>query len=298
MTLMILRRKGLGLGSAKGMKAYSEGRIDYVRNDKQRQANWDGVTGIIRWGCTSSIDYGLIANRGVTIINTSEAIHRVNHKSSFAKVFGDAGLGPECFLDFDSWWNSEGLEEDRKYILRPGKHAQGRNLHVLTIGEGAASTAEELFLRYQGDAYTRPFVDKVAEYRVYVMCGKVFTVAKKTPANPSAVAWNVAQGGRFDVVSWGDWPLAACEVAVKAFHLSGLHFSGVDVMVDADGKAYVIELNSAPSLPALSDGSVSYRQKVMAKAFMYHEDIGWDNLPIGSFRSYRECIHPSCLSEE
>lgn len=304
MTMMILRRRKLGLGSAKGMSAFSEGAIDFVRNDKMHTKDWSDVDTIIRWGCTSETgQYGV----GRTIINNSQAIHKVNNKRSFAKEFGDAGWGPKCWTDAISWDVATQADADRPFILRPGKHAQGKNVHLLPTGPDGLDEAFRLSQRYQGDIYIRPFIDKVAEYRVYVMCGKVVTVAKKTPADPTAIAWNVAQGGRFDVVRFGEWPLEACRVALGAFAMSGLHFSGVDVMVeaprsgeDAEGKAYVIELNSAPSLPALSDGSISYRQKVMAKGFMWHGQNGWDffsDVPEQP-QHWRDVIHPGTLQED
>lgn len=295
MTMMILRRRKLGLGSAKGMSAFSGGAIDFVRNDKMHTKDWSDVGTIIRWGCTSETgQYGV----GRTIINNSQAIHKVNNKRSFAKEFGDAGWGPKCYTSVGDW--SWGSDDVSKFILRPGKHAQGKNVHVIPSEAEGLELATQLSQRYQGDIYIRPFIDKVAEYRVYVMCGKVVTVAKKTPADPSAIAWNVAQGGRFDVVRFSEWPLEACRVALGAFKMSGLHFSGVDVMVDEEGKAYVIELNSAPSLPALSDGSISYRQKVMAKGFMWHGQNGWDfftDVPEQP-QSWRDVIHPGTLMED
>lgn len=133
---------------------------------------------------------------------------------------------------------------------------------------------------------------------MYVMSGRVVTVAQKTPDNPDAVAWNVARGGRFDVVSWGNWPLEACRVALEAFKYSGLDFSGVDVMMDADGRAYVIELNSAPSLPLLSDGSISYRQKMMAKGFKYIQENGKDHFDTPSgYAHWSDVIHPATQGE-
>jgi len=146
--------------------------------------------------------------------------------------------------------------------------------------------------------YASELIDKVAEYRVYVVSGRVATVARKTPYDPNAVAWNVAQGGRFDVVRWGDWPLEVCRVAVESFkHIEGLDFAGVDVIVDEDGRAYVIELNSAPSLPLLSDGSVSYRQKCVAKCFKWMEDHGKERMDYQLEQGWRGYVHPSITGE-
>lgn len=142
--------------------------------------------------------------------------------------------------------------------------------------------------------YASEYVRKVAEYRYYVVSGRIVSVAEKTPDNPHAVAWNVAQGGRFDVVRWGEWNMEGARVALEAFKHSGLDFSGVDVMIGPDGRAYVIELNSAPSLPLLSDGSISYRQKCMAKAFQYIMRNGKQHFPEPSrYDHYSDVIHPA-----
>lgn len=280
MKALFLRRRKLGLGSVKGMTSVFPESFTYARNDRLHRADLEGVTHVIRWGCTSAT--GLT---GVTLINTPEAIHRVNSKRSFAKTMAENG-GLSCWNDINE------IDFSAPCILRPERHAQGKNVFLINDMEGFLNAVQEVGHSY----YVRPFINKVKEYRVYVMCGRVVTVAEKTPANPDAIAWNVAQGGRFDVLRWGLWPANVCEEAVKMFHLSGLHFSGVDVMVDEDGKAYVIELNSAPSLPALSDGSVSYRQKAMAKAFKWHLDNGFDSLSLtGNEQGYRRYIHPASI---
>lgn len=142
--------------------------------------------------------------------------------------------------------------------------------------------------------YASEFIDKVAEYRVYVGSSRVVSVARKYPDDPTQVAWNVAQGGRFEVVRWNEWPMEAIRVALEAFKHSGLDFSGVDVMVDASGRAYVIELNSAPSLPLLSDGRRSYRQTVMAKCFKYCHDESKDQFPeCQQFNHWSDVQHPA-----
>jgi glutathione synthase/RimK-type ligase-like ATP-grasp enzyme len=116
----------------------------------------------------------------------------------------------------------------------------------------------------------------------------VVWVTKKTPANLDDIAWNVAKGGRFDNVSWDEWPLKVVRVACEAFDLSGLDFGGVDVMVGQDGNAYVIEINSAPSLTS------PYRQSCMGKLFDYIILNGKGDIPkIKERGGYKKFIHPA-----
>jgi len=51
----------------------------------------------------------------------------------------------------------------------------------------------------------------------------------------------------FDNVRWSDWPISACVAAIFAARALGVNFAGIDVMLDAEGRPYVLEANSAPS---------------------------------------------------
>jgi glutathione synthase/RimK-type ligase-like ATP-grasp enzyme len=128
----------------------------------------------------------------------------------------------------------------------------------------------------------------VAEYRVFVVSGRAVMVAEKTPADPTAIAWNVARGGHFANLRWNDWPLKSVKVAIEAFALSKLDFGGVDIMVDGEGNCYVIEINSAPSMTS------EYRQREFAKAFDYITIHGNSVIPLIDARAgYRKFIHPA-----
>lgn len=130
---------------------------------------------------------------------------------------------------------------------------------------------------------------------MYVMCGKVVHVARKTPGDPNKTAWNVARGGRFDPVNWDNWPLEVCAKGIAAFNLSDLHFGGVDVMVADDGTPYFIEINTAPSLPCTSEGGYTSRHKAMHSGFVWHAEHGLDpRLGESEYEEgWRKYIHPA-----
>ena len=292
--ITFFRRRGLGAGSCRGMARFIDGvpygtpvsvreyigtNCSVIRNDRELS----DTDLLVRWGCTSHTSIPLARQ-----VNTSEAIHFVANKAASRMYLQQHGDGLVPF--------TTGAEEevDRPMVLRPSYHHQGKNLWVVSSA-GELNTVLNTYPNVFTDGwYASELIHKVAEYRVYVASGRVVTVARKTPDDPSQVAWNVAQGGRFDVVPWGAWPLEACRVAVEAFNLiPGLDFSGVDVMLDGDGRAYVIELNSAPSLPSLSDGSVSYRQKCMARVFKWVEKEGKERMDIKRNQGWAGYIHPA-----
>ena len=133
---------------------------------------------------------------------------------------------------------------------------------------------------------------------MYVMNGRVVNVAQKTPANPADVAWNVNQGGRFDNVRFGDWPLKVCDLACRVFKHTGLTMSGIDIMVDQEDEPWFIEANSAPSLPYNSDGSHTYRQKCVAKGLHYTLTESADQMETDTTTGWRGYVHPAVWSPQ
>ena len=283
MTAVIFRRRRLGLTSCRGIVGAMEERATYARADQPRR--WpDDTSLVIRWGCTARIP--VECNR---VLNSVDAIHFVNNKSAFRILLDEHGLCPRTWVH-----EGEQILDIRAYydrfpvVVRPNQHAQGRMLFVCND----ADELSEAVRRCGPYWYASELIDKSAEYRVFVAQGRAVWVARKTPGNPGDVAWNVAQGGRFDNVRWGDWPLKVVKNAIEAFNLSGLDFGGVDVIVDADGNPYTIEINSAPSQTS------PYRQGCVARVFDYIVRNGKGNIPLITERGgWRKFIHPA-LSEE
>lgn len=266
----LIRRKKLGMSSCKGIAEFSKTGIGWIRNDKPLPD--DDL--YIRWGCTSNVP-------AKNVLNTAKAIHEVNDKVGFRMVLERAELCPPTWFHRD---DVDRIALQRGVVVRPAKHAQGRHVYL-------CSTTQQLeeASRKCGDGhYVSQYIDKVAEYRVAVVQGRAVWVAKKTPDDPKAIAWNVAQGGRFDNVRWNDWPLKVVKTAIEGFNLSSLDFGGVDVMVDAEGNAYILEINSAPSLTS------PYRQECFAKAFDYIVENGKERIPLVDEKGgYLKFIHPA-----
>lgn len=284
MSVAMLRRRKLGRTSCREIVGFSNN-IDYVvRNDQLMPAD---VSLVIRWGTTSNVPVN-------NVVNTAEAIHRVGDKAGFRRVLMNnfvevyAGIGmPLCPF---TWFQGEGqiLEQNYPLVVRPRVHAQGK--HVYLCNNQAELDAA--IRRCGAGWYASSYINKVSEYRVTFVQGRVCWVAKKTPGNPQDVAWNVARGGRFDNVRWDEWPLKAVRVSREAFMLSGLDFGAVDVMLDAEGNAYVLEINSAPSQTS------PYRQECMAKCFDYLIQNGKAPLGISDQRGgWKKFIHPALSPE-
>lgn len=269
----LLRRRKLGRTSCREIVKFSKTGIQLFRNDAVLPKDRDELC--IRWGCTSNV-----VSRN--ILNKSEAIHLVSDKTSFRKILNKVNLCPKT-------WTHETLEDVQfPCVVRPQTHHQGRHLYFCKTN----AELNQAINKCGAGWYASEFIDKTAEYRVFVVSGRAVAVAKKTPADAKAIAWNVAQGGRFDNVRWDEWPLKAVKTSIEAFNLSGLDFGGVDIMVDAKGGCYVLEINSAPSLTS------PYRQECMAKAFDYIVKNGKAKIPLVDARGgYKKFIHPAVCAD-
>lgn len=290
MTAVIFRRRRLGAVTGgrglHGVAQASETGITVrthnpIRRTRKREGPWPDDTSLIfRWGCTATIPVD--CDR---VVNRAEAIHLVNDKTRFRTILSEHDLCPWTMTEPDS--PTEGQTPYYPLIVRPRHHAQGRAFCVCHNLDDFDRATEYCGAGY----YASELINKVAEYRVFVVQGRVVWVAHKTPGNPDQVAWNVAQGGRFDNVRWGDWPLRAVKAAIQGFNLSGLDFGGVDVMMDEDGRAYIIEINSAPSQTS------PYRISATAKAFDWIVQNDKHHIPLIEDRGdWKKFIHPA-LSE-
>lgn len=283
---VILRRRKLGKTSANSIADLSTKGITPIlfkldkfrdsRNPFARSIPWpENVDMVFRWGCTANVP------GNPTIINKAPAIRAANDKIAFRKSIAD--IQPH----WPVW--TERNEVQYPAVVRPGVHHQGRHLHVVNNVNELDATLRRGFGKRDGTGwYAAPKIDKVAEYRVFVVSGRAICVARKHPANAGAVAWNVAQGGRFENVNWDEWPLKVVRISIDAFNKTGLDFGGVDTMVDGNGEVYVLEVNAAPSLTS------PYRQQCFAKALDYIVDNGPGIIPLPETRGgYRKFIHPA-----
>lgn len=179
--------------------------------------------------------------------------------------------------------------------MRPIKHTAGNDFYLVNDPYELVDAINNI----DGEWYASEFINKSKEYRVFLVQGKVVNITEKVPHNPGLPIWNVATGNcEFINVKWSDWPLDVAEQAMLAFALSELDFGAVDIIVDTNGIPYVLEVNSAPAMPLLSDGSISYRMKCLAKGIDYI--IGTDSkepLPTTQVTTWKDVVHPAIYSE-
>ena len=273
----ILRRKGLGFESCNLLAVDIGAKVETLNTGQTAKA--DDM--YIRWGTTNSV-----SNPDAKVINASHAIHRVAHKRGFRMTCSIFNLAPKSWTCYsDAIGNT-----DAPVVVRTSTHSKGSGLWKFDNVLDAIETCDEIG---ENRYYISEYIAKLQEFRVHVVQGRVIGVSEKMPVDRTAVAWNFHSDddGTFANYKWHDWPMPVVRVALAAHKLSRLHFGAVDVMVDAMGRAYVLEVNSAPSLSP-------YRARCYSRAFgpimrgkdKWNEFAHDDPLAIVD---WKEACHPS-----
>jgi len=182
---------------------------------------------------------------GVTIYNDARAIEKSVDKAMTSFLLYRAGIAtPMTWVTEDAAIARRVLVKEtstaHELVMKPLFGAQGEGLQRLAAG----MPLPELNT-YHGVAYLQRFVDARKkgwrDWRVFVIGGRAVATMQR-----HGKSWinNVAQGARC-APSEPDDDLAV--LAERAAAALDLDYSGVDLMRDHEGRAYVIEVNGIPA---------------------------------------------------
>lgn len=276
----ILRKCGLGYTTCREVQKHYPDDIKVIKSINEITNPNQEKDIVLRWGTTQSFPYqGKILNKTINI-------SLVGNKKQFRKICIDniPEITPKTWFDY----NDPTIEYP--VILREQHHAQGKHLYFCKNREDLELNSNSLTNPF--NYYISTYIPKQKEYRVFFVQGRVVWVAEKIPKDEQAIAWNVAQGGKFINVPWKQWDISIIEDAYKAYKLSGLWLGGVDIMKDGHNN-YIIEINSAPSQTS------PYRQSCFAKTIKWSINNGYDFLePNENYKKYSKWIHPGVKNNE
>jgi hypothetical protein len=230
---------------------------------------------VFRWGTTAGVD------NGPKIVNKIPAIRETCDKRLFRAKLAAKGLAPRTWTDADAFRNEVGNKEF-DVLVRPSEHKRSEGIYHCTNAWDVMDAVHKIGYEF----YISEYIKKVAEYRVFVVSGRVAWVIEKTPQNKDDVSWGCVDAGAFDYVVWQDWPLSVVQNAVDAFYVSSLDFGAIDVIQAADGTAYTLEINTAPYL-------TPYYARTIGKTFKYIMKNGRDRFPAMVFNTWRDAAHPA-----
>lgn len=266
----ILRGEKIGMALGKEMEEISGAKV-LINGKDQLPSDTDLV---IRWGVNTSVP------GNPKVINKVKAMEVTTDKRTFRNTCAKAGLSPNTWLSFEEYLleRPQGLTE--RLLIRPEYHQKSQDMILCT-------TLYELYKGIQkfGKYYISEFIDKKREFRVFVAQNRVVWAIEKFPKDPTEMSWGCITTGEFEYIGWSEWPMEAVRVSLEAMKLSGLDFGAVDVIMDAEGKAYVMEINTAPYL-------TPYYMRCIAKVFKYMINVSRDHLPDAEMQ-WKEVIHPA-----
>lgn len=202
---------------------------------------------VICWG--SSADR--VFPGGTRVLNPSHLVHRASNKLAFFKHLQQSGVRvPE--------W-TENPEVARGWI-HEGSVVVARTVLGGHSGEGIVIIESEVDF-VPAPLYTK-YVKKEAEYRVHCAFGGCIDLQRKIkrPDFVGVPNWRVRnhQNGFIYVRNNVQAPEEVTAQALEAFKESGLDFGAVDVLWNAQqGKAYVLEINTAPGISGTTVASYS-----------------------------------------
>ncbi len=186
---------------------------------------------------------------GVPIYNDARGIEKSVDKAMTSFLLHHAGIAtPMTWVTEDAALARRVLMKEtaaeHELVMKPLFGAQGEGLQRLAVG----MSLPDMNL-FRGVAYLQRFVDARKkgwhDWRVFVVGGRAVATMRR-----HGKSWinNVAQGASCEPNDRDDELAVLAERATRAL---GLDYSGVDLMRDHEGNAYVIEVNGIPAWKGL-----------------------------------------------
>jgi ribosomal protein S6--L-glutamate ligase len=203
----------------------------------------------IRDACLPLI--GHLERMGVPVINSQKAVELARHKFFTLQTVAAAGLPvvPTIFAPA-----MEGLRQalagfgDAGAVVKPVSGRQGGGVSRLRPGDAPSPQVVSELDQGRG-ILVQQYIDPAGrrDLRVLIIGGHAAAAMSLSPAEGDFRA-NFYLGGRAQAVDPGPDIVAMAERAAGCL---GLQIAGVDLMIDAAGRAYVNEVNYAPGFRAL-----------------------------------------------
>lgn len=290
MNITILRRENDLSGDAELLARAISSRGGVLTKTTSSYDGYSQPDHLIRWGCTNQFPSVL-----GTTLNNAKAIQSVSNKGLWRASMQMQGLGHLIPLTWFHPYLCPFHYNNQGYIVRPTKHARGREFHVVSSAADVIPLQQRL-----GSVYIQERLHVEAEYRILFVHRKIVQVVQRdvhTTGQPVPQNENNVNN-----MKWGQWPLQILSHVQPVIDSCDLAFGAVDVMVgcpvvypQSEGGTYlpyVSEINSAPEI-------YPYSASCLAKALIHDltlDDDRTDRVDLTQATSYHHFIHPALLA--
>jgi len=193
---------------------------------------------VLRYGNGYSPD-----GSGLTI-NKQEAVHLSSNKPLCKQKLLETGINTPKYYNFQ-----EAISGNVPFplVVRRNNHSQGRWFYVV-------NSARELRKYDPSRHYIQELVNKIDEYRLFIMKDKIIEADLKEPPanNPNAMIRNHTHGSFFRWVRVSSLDSSMKSMVRRAVKdVVGLDFAAVDcatIQTDRGVSSTIFEINSAPGL--------------------------------------------------
>lgn len=189
----------------------------------------------IRWGGAEWEEY-----ETENCLNKANAIRAASHKVGTLRRLDEAGIGVPRFTTSPSVAREWGTT----CFGRSAQGFGGRGITIYREGDRIAP----------GHDFYSEYVPNQREYRLHVVRGEVVSVQRKYCERE----WLKGDGfiknhnhGYVFKTPEKTLNKSRSEAAIAAVEILGLDFGAVDLVIDNEGKEYVLEVNTAPALSPL-----------------------------------------------
>ena len=205
---------------------------------------------------------------GVPVFNNTRALERSVDKGMTSFLLKANNIPtPNSYISSDlhniNKKIREELNQHKKLVVKPLFGSQGKGVQLLEDKKQYID-----FKEMHGVMYVQEYIDAGEtvgiDYRVFVIGDQVIASMKRT-----GESWitNVAQGGKVEAA---DVDKEIEQMALDAVRVTGLEYSGVDLIRDKDGKFWVTEVNSVPAWKGLQKTTSQPLSDIIIGKFLSH----------------------------
>lgn len=208
---------------------------------------------------------------GVPVFNNPRALERSVDKGMTSFLLKSKSIAtPNSIYSSDLHYINnkiyEFIDNKKQVVIKPIFGSQGKGVQRVTHKSDLID-----YSLMHGVMYVQEYIDAGnsvgVDYRVFVVGDEITASMKRT-----GETWitNVAQGGTVESIKLDS---SVEQMALDAVKITGLEYSGVDLIKDKQGKFWITEVNSVPAWKGLQQTTTVNLSDVIINKFLAYSGL-------------------------